>query len=451
MDRSLYRVAAVIATAVLAIASSDARAETGDAAVDTGTTGAEQAQTADAQAASAAPAATSDAGGQAEPATHSAPAASDASSPPAGTATSDQPQSSGAPAPGSTGSSEPPAPGSGPSEPPAPGTGASEPPAGTTPSDSGAPSPTAETAAGSTTALPESPTGTPSDLLTFSVADAPPSPTTPEPGPAPAPALLEPIAPDSADARPPHDSREDSLPELLPRVERELRSVQVQIDELQRQIVQGTPPAPSGLARLRKSLEWIAPALLALEVRLDATGRLSPHLRAILRRVRIRLRGTRTSAAGLIDALRHSGLRGPELRLLLRELESFGALDVALVWGPAAPRAPTLAEAATHAAYTQPAPAASKQSAVAAPESRASGRPSATGSPDRGGADEPPPWSPAPGSASAGPGGAFFVAGLGSLAALLIALALPRLWSRIELPRCRRYAVVFLAPLERPG
>ena len=153
----------------------------------------------------------------------------------------------------------------------------------------------------------------------------------------------------------------------------------------------------------------------------------------------------------LIAALRDSGLHGYELRLLLRELESFGGLDVVLHWSPAAPPAPAHAGSAAHAAYTQSPQAAAQQSATAAPEPRATARSTAAGTSDHGGAGEPAPWSPASGSASAGPGGTFFAAGLASLAALLIALALPRLWSRIELPRCRRYAVVFLAPLERPG
>ena len=77
--------------------------------------------------------------------------------------------------------------------------------------------------------------------------------------------------------------------------------------------------------------------------------------------------------------------------------------------------------------------------------------PPATGSGEDGGPDNPAPTSPAPGSASASPGGGFFAAGLASLVAILIGLALPQLRARLELPPRGRCTVAFLRPLERPG
>lgn len=449
MERTLFRVAAVIATAVLAIASAEARAQTVDPTADPGITGAEQAQPADVQPASPAPVTAPDSAPQPDAATQAPYSPSDAGAQPGGATTGgpDPQTASQSTAGGATGSSAPTE--SSPTAPAGPDTTASP-----TASDAGATNPPADPGAGSTTALPESETIALSEFTTSAAGDTPP-PQGPQEGPAtsvPAPALLDPIGPAAGEARPSLDGREDPLPELLPRVERELRSVQVQIEQVQRHLADGTPPPPSGLVQLRRSLEWIAPALLALEVRLDAAGRLTPRLRELLRRVRTRLSGTRASAAGLITALRRSGLRGPELRLLLRELESFGALDVSLVWSPPALPPPTPANAGPSVTYTQmaPAPAASQHYAAAAPEPRA-GRPAPAAPSDGGGPDEPPPWSSVPGSATAGPGGAFFVAGLASLAALLIRFALPLLWSRLEAPRRRRYAVVFLAPLERPG
>ena len=254
--------------------------------------------------------------------------------------------------------------------------------------------------------------------------------------------------------RAPPDSRPlgSSLERLLPGVERELRTVQAQIDDLGRRLDRGAPAPKSRMIRLRSSLERIAPVLLALEVQLDAAGRLSPRLRALLHRVRVRLVGARASAADLIAALRRAGARGPELRLLLRELGRFRMLHAALAANLRAERAPAPSEPGANAAYTQlqPAPAASPQhAATAPPDQRAAGR--ATRSPDRGSPDEPAPGSSAPGSASAAPGGAFSAASVALLAALLIGLALPQLGARLALSAGRRYTVAFLAPLERPG
>ena len=95
---------------------------------------------------------------------------------------------------------------------------------------------------------------------------------------------------------------------------------------------------------------------------------------------------------------------------------------------------------------------ASRPHAAAVPTERGGEAPSGTGSRDGGTPDNaPPPSSPAPGSASASPGGGFFAGGLMSLAALLIALALPRLRARLELLPRGRCTVAFLRPLERPG
>jgi hypothetical protein len=243
------------------------------------------------------------------------------------------------------------------------------------------------------------------------------------------------------------------LERLLPGVERELRTVQAQIDDLERHLDKGAPAPKSRLFRLRSSLERIAPALLALGVQLDAAGRLSPRLRGLLHRVRVRLVGARASAADLMAALRRVGARGPELRLLLRELGRFRMLHAALASKLRAERAPAPSEVGANAAYTQlqPASAASPQHAAAAPlERRAAGRP-ATRSPDRGGPDEPAPGSSAPGSASATPGGAFSAASVALLATLLVGLMLPQLRARLALSPGRRYTVAFRAPLERPG
>jgi hypothetical protein len=449
MDRTLLRVAAVIATAVLAIACTDARADTTVvASTDAGTAGAEQPSPAGAQPGYSAAGSAPDGGsaGVAQAGTQSnASAPADGASPQPG----DQQPPPADPAPVQTQS----APGA--SAPPeAAATGASEGLAGPPASQSGAAAPSTEPGGGATANLTESPAAGP-----FAVSGDP----SPQPGSeprttasVPAPALEEPIGDGPTSPREPGGSGQldGTLGQLLPRIERELRSVQVQIEELQRRVVEGAPPPKVDLVRLRTTVEWIAPALLALEVRLDAAGRLTPHLRVLLRRVRSRLSGTRASAARLITALRRSGARGSELRMLLQELESFGALPVTLALGPGPGRVPARAElAAASAAYTQlqAVPAAPSQAVSAVlPEPRAIGRGATRSSPDRGGVNEPSPWSSVSGSTTASPGGAFSVAGVAALA-LLIGLALPRLWSRVELPRGRRYAVVFLAPLERPG
>lgn len=241
------------------------------------------------------------------------------------------------------------------------------------------------------------------------------------------------------------------LERLLPDVERQLRGVQAQIGDLQRQLSVGVPPPPKSLMRLRLKLELIAPALIALEARVDATGHLTPEIRQLLDRVHTRLDGTRASAAVLAAALRRAGLHGPEVQLLLRELGDFQALGPALL--PDVHRAPVLPPSTSNVVHApvQAAPAAASVQQAAPPPARTvSGHPATLSQPS-----EPPDGLAAhvsaPGSASASPSGAFAVAGLAALAALLCALALPQLLSRLQLPLMRCYAATFLVPLERPG
>jgi hypothetical protein len=293
------------------------------------------------------------------------------------------------------------------------------------------------------------PSATPSGGLAASASVPPtgaPSPV------APAPAL-GPIEPGPiGGARAPSGGRPLGPERALADLERELRDVQAQIDDLQRRMDDGAPAPKSGLIRLRSSLERIAPVLLALELRLGAAGQLDPLVRALQDRVRVRLAGARASAGELIAALRRSGERGDELRLLLRELERFRAVEVEPVSTAVAGAASALPEPGADAAYTQlrPPPAASPPDAATAPlERRATGRP-ATQPRDREGPDPRLPWSSTSGSATASPGGAFSAAGLALLATLPIALAAPRLRAGLRLPADRPYTVA-LAPLGRPG
>jgi hypothetical protein len=248
----------------------------------------------------------------------------------------------------------------------------------------------------------------------------------------------------------------EGLEQLLSEVGRRLHNVQGKIDDLRHHIAQGAPPPKSRLIDLRSSLGRIAPMLAALEASLDAAGRLSPHLRQILHRVEGNLHGVRVTAAGLITALRHSGARGPEVRLLLRELEQFRTLDLAVPSSPAAAPAPASPSAGANVGYValEPVQAASPPPASVSSPPRGAAGPQPTRSRGGRGSEEPPPptpWSPVPGSATASPGGAFFFAAVASLTMLLIGLLLPALRARLDLPPGRRYQVAFLAPLERPG
>lgn len=245
------------------------------------------------------------------------------------------------------------------------------------------------------------------------------------------------------------------LEQLLPGVERQLRGVETQMNDLQRRLAGGATPGSESLVRLRRSLELIAPALAALGAH-DIFGRLSPELRELLQRVQAQLGSTNATAAELAAALRRAGVRGPELALLMRELERFQALgpslapdlqltasqplyatpDVAYTDNLATPVAPATPVASGHEAGSSQRRAASAPAAAPAQPS---------------GSYDLLPQTAASGSASAGPGGAFSAAGLAGLAALLGTLLLPRLLSRVQLPLMRCYAAVFLVPLQRPG
>jgi hypothetical protein len=243
------------------------------------------------------------------------------------------------------------------------------------------------------------------------------------------------------------------LERVLDDLERELRHVQAQIDDLQRRLDDGAPAPKGELIRLRSSLERIAPVLLALELRLGAAGRLGPRLRAFQHQVRVRLAGARASAGELIAALRRSGERGHELRVLLRELESFCVLEAEPASNGGAGAASVPPEPGADAAYTQlrPALAASPRHAATVPlQRRAAGRP-ATRPRDRRGPAPHVPWSSSSGAATASPGGGVSAAGLSLLATLPIALAAPRLRAGLRLAADRPYTVAFLAPLGRPG
>jgi hypothetical protein len=241
------------------------------------------------------------------------------------------------------------------------------------------------------------------------------------------------------------------LERVLPDVERQLRGVQAQIGDLQRRLAGGVPPPPTSLMRLRLKLELIAPALIALEARVDATGHMSPELRQLLDRVNTRLDGTRASAAALAAALRRSGLQGHEVQLLLRELGDFQALAPGLrPEVQAAPALPAPTDGVMHTSGQMAHAVAPAQHAAPPPTRQPSGHP-ATVSQGAGPSDGLAAHVSAPGSASASPSGGFAVAGLGALAALLCALALPQLLSRLQLPTMRCYAATFLVPLERPG
>jgi hypothetical protein len=280
---------------------------------------------------------------------------------------------------------------------------------------------------------------------------APESGSTSSLSPAPAMKLeaVEGVSPPSA-GRPPGD---EGLERLVSDVRRELRSVQGQIDDLQRRLDDGAPPPETRLVDLRTSLVHIAPMLVALEMRLEAAGRLSPHLRNLLRRVRSELRGARVTAAGLVVALRNSGARSAEVRLLIRELQDFGALGPVLAASPGVTQAPAAPSFSPSGAYTsvEPGPVAYTRQPSAASPTPSDAGPRKNGSHGGLNAEEPPPWTPSPGSATASPGGAFLFAGLASLTILLIGLALPALRALLELLPGRPYSVAFLEPLERPG
>ena len=229
-------------------------------------------------------------------------------------------------------------------------------------------------------------------------------------------------------------------------MERELRAIQADVESIRRQLSSGVTPPASDLNRLRSRLERLEPVLLALDGRIDGLGVAGEETRQLLHRVQVQLAETQVATAGLITALRGSGLEGPALDALLRELESFGALGSALDLGPAAtPFAPTALtiDSAPPAAVAPVLPAADSptQSRVAPPRAAQEHEAPA---PDA-------PW-PAPAESSpASASDALSAGGAAALAALLIAFFLPRLMARLELALSRGHGVACALTLERPG
>lgn len=437
MDRTSLWVAALVATALLAIACSDARAQTDEAASDP----AQAVAVAEAPAPETASVESSQGGGVVT-ATSEATSTTLATQNPAPAPEALQPSPS-PPAP-------PPVPSTAvpealPGQPPTPQGATGDPPAQRlkeTPPAASAPAADEASAVAASTSS--------SDASTEQAS----APGTPSPVPLAPPIKPGPLAGEvsSADAA---TQPGDSLEQLLSEVGRRLHSVQGKMDDLRHRLALGAPPPTKRLIDLRASLVRIAPMLAALEASLDAAGRLSPHLRQLLNQVSDDLRGVRVTAAGLITALRHSGARGSEVRLLLQELEHFRTFGLALpsirALGPAP--APDSAGATPGYAAVQPAPAVSPPPAPASAPERGAAGPPTTGSRDGHGSQDPPPspWSPDPGSATASPGGTFLFAAMASLTMLLVVLMLPALRARLDLAPGRRYTVAFLAPLERPG
>jgi hypothetical protein len=191
--------------------------------------------------------------------------------------------------------------------------------------------------------------------------------------------------------------------------------------------------------------------LAALEVRLHAAGRLSPQVRRLLHRVRSDLRGVRATAAGLVVALRRSGARGHELRLLLRELEAFRAPGATFASTPGVNPAPSAPATSPAHPQLQPAPSGAPVPADSEPPHPRAGSHRESPSRGVGGLSAESLWSAAPGAATASPGGSFSFAAAVALTMLLIGLAMPALLARLDLPPGRRYSVALIAPLERPG
>jgi hypothetical protein len=312
---------------------------------------------------------------------------------------------------------------------------------------------------------PAAPSGPPpaaaSPVATAAPSSPPPAGQTPPPaGQTSAPATSTPVAPTTPTRTGPvaeavsvtaTTQAADRLKQLLTEVGRELRTAQGQIDGLRRALDRGAPPPPSRLTRLRATLVRITPRLAALEVRVDAAGPLSPHLRQLLHRVRGDLRGVRAAAAGLVVALGHSGARGDVLRLLLRELEAFKALASTLASTPGvhpAPAAPATSPADTQ---LQAAPASSPVAAPPKPPHPRVGDHRGSPPRDAGAPSAESLPSAAPGGAAASPGGSFSFAAAVALTMALIGLALPALLARLDLPPGRGYAALLIAPLERPG
>ena len=226
-------------------------------------------------------------------------------------------------------------------------------------------------------------------------------------------------------------------------MERDLRRVQADVESIRRQLNSGVTPLASDLNRLRSRLERLEPVLLALD------GRSWPApARTRRSHGQVSSPKRRSSTAGLITALRRSGLHGPALDALLGELESFGALGSALDLAPAAtPFAPTALtiDSAPPAAVVPALPAGDSPTQPRVTPPRAAKEHEATAP------DAPAPW-PAPAESSlASASDALSVGGAAALTALLIAFFLPRLTARLELALGRGHVVASVLALERPG
>ncbi len=229
--------------------------------------------------------------------------------------------------------------------------------------------------------------------------------------------------------------------------------LQADVEAIARQLARGATPPPSRLNGLRSRLERLAPVLLALNARGDGVAGASEQTRRLLHRVRARLGEAQVGTAGLIVALRRSGLQGPAALALMRELESFGAIGHGLDFTPGAlllaptpaPIVPAPAAVVlTHTSGTSP-----SEPTVARPEAGDAPR---AGDAPKGASQQPPgSWSFAGGSSSASAGGALSAAGIAALAALLLGLALPRLLTRLQLFPSRGHAVALVLAVERPG
>jgi hypothetical protein len=439
MDRPSFGLAVLAATASLAMACSSAYADTADTPSDSGTATTPQIQQDDS---------TSTPSGSVSP-DEGAPAG-DKPSPPAEELGDDGAQEVGSSEEteqtfsGSTGGD--------PTVPPAGNPPETAPPA-PAPQNSGDAAPKQEI--DETPAAPSRPPAAAASPVTPSApSSAPPTGETPAPGTtapvAPtAPTRTGPVA--QAGSTPAPTQAAGRLNQLLTEVGRELRTAEGQIDGLRRGLDRGAPPPPSHMTRLRATLVRITPMLAALEVRLDAAGRLSPRLRRLLHRVRSDLRGVRASAAGLVVALRQSGARGHELRLLLRELEAFRAPGATLASMPGVNPAPSAPATGPAHPQLQPAPVNSPVPAESAPPNPRAGGHRESPSRGVGGLSAESPSSSVPGSATASSGGSSSTAAAVALTMVLIGLALPALLARLDLPPGRRYSVALIAPLERPG
>lgn len=445
MDRTSPRVAALVATALFAFAASDARAQSEDPA-----SGAAQTNPATDTSVQQTPTGASSAtGGVVTPSAQEVPTV---------LVTQDPPAASTPPAPpvqANPSATVPP-----PATPPATPQSASTsplPPSQELPSNTQPPQLKEAPATPSTPVAGQASAGAAATPVVTPPAQAAATP----PPPAPAP-LTQPVkSPAVPAAGPPKAARrpDAGLARLLTDVDHRLRDVQGKIHDLRHRMAHGAPPPRSRLIDLRTSLVQVTPMLAALEASLHTVARLSPHLQHLLHRVSRDLRKVRAAAGGLVTELRNSGVRGPEMRLLVQELEHLASFDLALPSSPAVgpPPAPSPRGASVGLPAVRPGPAFTPPASAATPTEsgtapRTDGAPRDRGFEGRGAQEAPPsPWSSAAGAASASPGGGLFFAAVASLATLLIGLVLPAIRARLHLPAGGRYTVALLTALERPG